>query len=260
MRDTSINSLREHYYLAISKCTDLEEVKRQLPTGDFINFNDLIDGIISCLESDLEEWNSLGNDLSSEELQEVELLRTKISLCEERKKSVNAEVDDEKRVERSYNRNIIFAETKMGNCYLFEDVKDIDPSFYGEIIDLLYKLLDGNIIDNKEKNRQLGNDKNVKGVREVKGFKVRLYYQFLGKGTDILYVIGAKVKKDNFSRKDREFVGDRKNKTDLQFNNLRNSATNKELIEEIVSKNEVLLDSILSYLDEHKRGDGNGKK
>ena len=248
-----INTLRNHYYNAIVNCSDLEQLKKELPSGDYFNFFELMDGIIGALSNYLKEWENLDDDFSKEELEEIKLLRKKIELCIERKEKVQEEVNQQtSNLEES--RNIVFASTSSGNNYFLSDLKDIPQEYYQDIINSLNVLVSEEISSNIQKNRSMTNSTVLKGIHEIKEYQVRLYYQLVGKGTNIIFINGVRIKKDNFSRLDREFPADRKEKTAFQLNTLKNSSNDKDYIDKICQQNKIILDDVFKYLEENKRG------
>ena len=97
------------------------------------------------------------------------------------------------------NVKLLFARNAFGNV-IFEshaaDIKKYNDSKYSDLIELLKKLDCGETTFNIEKQRQLSNNRNLKGIFELKGFQVRLIYM---REKDYTIVIGATIKKEDNS-------------------------------------------------------------
>lgn len=207
-----------------SECTN-EEAQKLL---EMLNPNDpnyeiIISGIIEKLKKEKE-------DIEKEypEMKEyIDELDQKIELCQEKLKK-----DEEKK-----QINIIFGKSPSGKVCFLSDLKDIDRERYSSIW--------------KELNRFINSDYHYDGWIEEcdvlkikspsKGKQERIYGYVLPGGT--AYIIGATVKKDDWSKGDRDFVENRVNLVDKDYRKVQNLAKEGN-IDDLLEENQEVFETI----------------
>lgn len=185
----------------------LEEIKAYnsliTKTDDIKEVFSIIDKIDSVFDLKLIA-ESLLNDISILEKidsssEEIKWLNVKVRCIMER---IN-ELDD-RTEEKSDLINFVFATSKAGNTYVFDDIESIDKSYYPEII---------GCFDNIKKGAELksfsSNDrrKNVLSYKMGHGRQVRVYMMKIL--DNYLCVFGVAVKKDNWSKKMSQMINSR---------------------------------------------------
>lgn len=71
---------------------------------------------------------------------------------------------------------------------------------------------------------------------------------------DLFYVIMARMKKDDFSRRDREEPVERIKNTSKEFKLLQKEILDENRKRELIEENLVVLERIREYVSENKRG------
>ena len=179
----TIEILRNQYYEAIQLLQDEEDIKNALPQPEFTSFFQIMYGLIeklSLVEKELiKELNKIDNqdkEMLEYLKEELELNNFKKSLCEKLIREAMKEEQEEEIAEKGSPKNLIFATTGRGKVYLEEDLKDIPEEYYVEIIECLESLKNGFIESNEVKGKSLKNNARLKGLHEIKKFKIRVGY------------------------------------------------------------------------------------
>lgn len=84
----------------------------------------------------------------------------------------------------------------------------------------------GDFFSNLEKVRQLTNNKKLFGLYEIKEFNVRLIYRVLS--GDMVYVMQARMKKDDNSSQDRKDLINRSRYTNDEYMELKEKVLNPQ--------------------------------
>lgn len=255
-----INILRNRYYSALLLVSCKEDILNSLPQPEFQSFFPIIDGLIEKIESEINEIQLLINDetLDKEDRlslkKDLELLCFKKEVCESRKQeALNSVYVEQNALELGVKKNIIFATSKSGNVFIENDLKDISEEYLGSIVDCLERLLERIEEENVVKGHKMGsNHSKLSGIHEIKEFKVRVYYKILD--NDLFYVIMARMKKDDFSRRDREEPVERIKNTSKEFKLLQKEILDENRKRELIEENLVVLERIREYVSENKRG------
>ena len=80
MIDETLEKMRDSYYESIILLQEEKDIKEALPKPEYQNFFALMDGLISKLINEYEEFKSL-EDKDEEILEEIESLNRKINIC-----------------------------------------------------------------------------------------------------------------------------------------------------------------------------------
>ncbi len=118
--------------------------------------------------------------------------------------------------------NLLFAKSEYGNNMIegnIEDIKKYNDGKYGDLIELLKRLDAGETSFNVEKQKMLSNNKNLKGIYELKAFQVRLIYM---REKEYTVVIGAVIKKDDNGLYYQSSLLNMKSKSEYYRNMIRN--------------------------------------
>lgn len=257
MTDDVLEKLRAQYYNAIVDLQDEQHILDSLPTGEFQSFFPLMEGLISKFVEDYQELQSLADDPDVLEL--LEGLKMKIDICKERVESVKRQVEEDS-IESQATcsmRHLIFAKTAFGSTFLQRDLKNIPHEYYDKVLSMLDTLEYGDFSSNPEKVRQLTNNKKLFGLYEIKEFNVRLIYRVLS--GDMVYVMQARMKKDDNSSQDRKNLINRSRYTNDEYMELKEKVLNPHEKDLLIMEHEAIKNEILSDLKNSKRdskGDG----
>ena len=255
----TIEILRNQYYEAIQLLQDEEDIKNALPHPEFTSFFQIMYGLIEKLtlvEKDLlEELNNV--DSKEKEMleymkEELELNNFKKSLCERLIKEARKEEQDEEIAEKGSPKNLIFATTGSGKIYLEEDLKDIPEEYYIDIIECLESLKNGFTENNEIKGKSLKNNARLKGLHEIKKFKIRIGY--LNLDSNLTFIILAKTKKSDNSSQDRGDLINRNSKVGAEFQKLKELIKDEKKKTELIEKNQEIENNLIEYLNKNKRG------
>ena len=219
MTDDVLEKLRAQYYNAIVDLQDEQHILDSLPTG---------------------ELQSLADD--SDVLELLEGLKMKIDICKERVESVKRQVEEDS-IESQATcsmRHLIFAKTAFGSTFLQRDLKNIPHEYYDKVLSMLDTLEYGDFSSNPEKE-----------------FNVRLIYRVLS--GDMVYVMQARMKKDDNSSQDRKDLINRSRYTNDEYMELKEKVLNPHEKDLLIMEHEAIKNEILSDLKNSKRdskGDG----
>lgn len=185
-------------------------------------------------------------------------MKRKIDLCLQLKaKAIQIDENETITLTNSFQnkRELIFARAKNGNSFIENDICALDQEYYLRIKNCLIELESGDLYSDNSQSKKIISNKKMAGIREIKKFKVRLYYRILSK--NVVFVFLVRIKKDDNSKLDREIPQLRLMNTESEFQyyqgimNGDDSALKEQLIQEHTS----LKKQIFDYLNEHKRGE-----
>ena len=255
----TIEILRNQYYEAIQLLQDEEDIKNALPQPEFTSFFQIMYGLIeklSLVEKELiKELNNIDNqdkEMLEYLKEELELNNFKKSLCEKLIREAMKEEQEEEIAEKGSPKNLIFATTGRGKVYLEEDLKDIPEEYYVEIIECLESLKNGFIESNEVKGKSLKNNARLKGLHEIKKFKIRVGY--LNLDSNLTFIILAKTKKSDNSSQDRGDLINRNSKVGAEFQKLKELIKDEKKKTELIEKNPEIENNLIEYLNKNKRG------
>ena len=254
-----IKELRERYFNSLVLLTKKEDIMASLPQIEFQSFFSIVDGLMECLNDEIESVNQLlveaTNDEDKEELiSELELLNLKLTTCKERKEEALKQEKNELEASKpNKEKIIIFATSNSERVYFENDLKSISEEYYGTVLECLNNLESGIIEDNEVKGRQLSTTNNkLCDIHEVKAFKVRVYYRILD--SDLAYVFIARMKKDDFSKKDREAPALRNKNVNKEFDYLQKLIMDPDKKQQLIEKHLEIREEIIEFLNLQKRG------
>ncbi len=256
--DEQLKEHRDSYYDVIVLLQDKKDVLEALPTPEYQNFFPLMEGIISRLVEECMEYQTLGND--KEALEIIRELQEKIELCKSEVENVKKQLADDNLVNQATysKRRLVFAKTTYGETFLERDLKDIPPEYYGKVLSALDFLEFGEMKSNKEKVRQLTNNKKMFGLYEIKEFKIRLIYRVLS--NNIVYVMQARMKKDDNALIDQKEVINRSRTTSDEYRQLKKIVQDPTECDMLLQENEIICCKIRQKLEENKRSNKGEKK
>lgn len=254
----NLEQLRDSYYEAICNLTEAEEIDASLPTSEYPNFCDLMEGIIERSYIELEYLN--GELLEEIDPSMKEYLQEEIKICELRirlcqKKITEAlerqQVKEEIMPENNNERHLIFATTDSGRTYFERDLKSVPEETYNDVIACVEMLKNGMEESNAEKARAFSNNPKLSGLHEIKSYQTRLVYRKLTE--DCVYVMLVRQKKDDNSQIDRESVISRRQATTAQFNQIKKAMEDPIKRDEIIRQNDEYTGTLLTQLKDEKR-------
>lgn len=256
----NIEQLRKKYYDAIMLLQEEQDILDALPQPEYTNFFPIITGLIKYLEKELyllqEELNKL--DESDEEMQkyieeEIEMLLFKQDICNSLLEKGKEDIIIEEESEKTLKKNIIFATTNSGNICIENDIKTLPEEYYEKIIKMLQNLQNGINENNDEKAKLMTTvNKKMAGLKEVKEFKVRLFYKNLS--SDTVYVLIVRMKKSDNDALDRKEAIRRAVQRNNQYIELKKLVKDPQIKEKLITENEQILSDLCEYLNQNKRG------
>ena len=255
----TIEILRNQYYEAIQFLQNEEDIKNALPQPEFTSFFQIMHGLVeklSLVEKELiKELNNI--DFKDKEMleyvkEELELNNFKKNLCEKLIEEAKKEDQEEAIAEKGSLKNLIFATTSSGKIYLEEDLKDIPEEYYMDIIECLESLKNGFTESNEVKGKSLRNNAKLKGLHEIKKFKIRIGYMNLD--PNLTFVILAKTKKSDNSSQDRGDLINRNSKVGAEFQKLKDLIKDENKKTKLIEKNQEKENNLMQYLNKNKRG------
>ena len=147
---TTLEELRESYYIAISKLDNEEDIRNSFPSSSYDNFEELINMIMCKLDNEIFEWeyeDLLAETVSDKELvkNELAILNLKKRICLEKLQEFNQNNALIEAYEKTPQKHLIFAKSDLGNVFFLRDLKDVSEEYFGDILELLNDLEDNNI-------------------------------------------------------------------------------------------------------------------
>lgn len=124
---------------------------------------------------------------------------------------------------------VVYAKNFFGNVMCINDfsvIKNYVDEKYELLMSLLDKLYNGDTNFNTEKQRPLTSSNKLKGIYELKEFKIRLIYMREGEYT---VVLGALVKKDDNDKKYRSTLENMKKQSERYRQAIRSGKTDMDL-------------------------------
>lgn len=179
--------------------------------------------------------------------EEIDLVDFKIQICEDRINYANEIVKEEEMAEMTSQKRIIFAKTSSGNTYYQKDIKDIPDEYVAQALRDLRQLRTGITEDNEEKAKSFKNNNRLKGIHELKSFKVRTIYRIIDRNT--IQVLMVRMKKSDNDRKDLIEVITRADKTMKEFNNILDRINDQQYMKSLIDESEELYETIVGKLE-----------
>ena len=259
IEEGSQESLWQQYYDAIKLLQDRNDIIDALPKPIYKSFFSIMPGLIEKLKEEEQELKELivGEEKNSSDyiniMEDLKLCMFKIEICNELYKNATDEVEIEKEGEEAIHKNIIFSKTNSENIYLQKDLKSIPEEYFSAILDCIEKLENGYKEENTEKAKAFttSNSKLV-GIHEIKPFKIRVAYKILDK--DTIYILIARLKKDNNESLDRDEIIKRANNTEKEYNKIKQEIKNESKKNRLLQEHRKIKEEIEEYLYSHKRG------
>lgn len=187
------------YISVIQEMETIEEIESALPSRETKNYYEFIRELIQRFMEIRQTLCALLEDVTDnldqkyveKELEKNELHLTVLNHCLEEEKIF---ITDERK------RNIIFLKTASDGISFFEkDLKAFPKEYLPSIMNLYEKLKQDFHSENEPLFKRLIGDDRVKGLYELKDFKIRLVFHILSDNTAV--VIAAYLKKSNVTPK-----------------------------------------------------------
>ena len=105
---------------------------------------------------------------------------------------------------------------------------------------------------NEVKGKSLKNNARLKGLHEIKQFKIRIGYKNLT--PNLTFIILAKTKKSDNSSLDRNDLINRNSKVTVEFQQLNELIKDENKQAELIIKNQEIENKLMEYLNKNKRG------
>lgn len=250
--DDNISNLEKQYFKVIEELTEADDILDSLPNDDYINFFPLMEGIIAKIDSSVRE---LEREITIEEDKEmlleykleIELFKIKKELCLKKLKKANESLNIENVATVTPQKNIIFAKRSNLSTYLEKDIKNISPEYYDKVKETLEDLENGTA-----KIKALTSNKKLVNILEVSPFKVRVMFKNLS--ADTIYVIMARVKKDDNSVLDRQEPIKRAQNTNSEYEELKKLIKDPVQKEKLLEEHRKIRNDIFSYIKHHRKG------
>ena len=249
---TNIEEQREQYFKAIMCLFDEQEILDALPRSDYVAFFPIMDGVVKRLDDYLEELKKMINNEDDKEMlayirEDFKSTLFKKKICMTRIEEALYDVDILKKSEECLVKNLVFANSGGDNVYLEKDLKSIPFEYYSVVLESLEMLERG-----EAKFKRFVDNKNLNGILEITPFKIRVMFKNLD--ADTVFVIMARVKKDNLSTKDREEPTKRNHRTMEEFCTLKKQIKDPVMKRNIIDANREIKNAIFSKLKNDGRG------
>lgn len=250
----SIELLRQQYFQSIIYLQEKKEILDALPNSTYINFFPIVKGLIELIDKEIKnEEKLLATEEKEDEIheyikEEIENLNFKKDICNQLLLEAKEKIEIEESAKEVSRKNLIFATTTSGNIYLEKDVKNMNPEFYDRIGDSL-RLLE---LGDTNNIKQIENNSKLTKVWEIKEYQTRLFFKNLS--NDTIYIILARIKKDNNSSVDREEAIIRSKKTIREYNKLKQEIKDPIKKGELIEENQRIKDNLFEYITKHRRG------
>ena len=250
--------LRNQYYESIRLLTNKEDITVALPKPEYKSFFPIISGLIENLLKEIEELQELISNEKEEKVKEylkdeLNILKMKETICIDVYKKAQEIKTTEDDFEKTHQKNIIFAKTTSGNVYLQKDLKDIPEEYYQQIRECIEKIESGYKEENPEKAKAFTTINNkLVGLHEIKEFKLRVIYKILDK--DTVYILLARMKKDNCESLDRDEMINRSENTDKEYQRLKKEIENQDKKEKLIEEHKQIKENIFENIKARGRG------
>ena len=250
-----IKELREQYAQAIIQLENKDDIDNLLPNIEYENAIDILsfikERVVKEYNSTLEEYKNIQEKELKEMFEDrLNILKYTNDKIDERllKAKIVVEVENS----QSNDVTLIFARTSNGrNYYIDRDLKYVEEEYYSALLGCLTRLESGIKNNNPEKMKQMSGNKKLSQIREIKDFKVRVFYKKIE--SNVAYVYCVKMKKANNDTYDRSSVEERvtacRDDIDRVQKILKNPSSRKTLIAE----NMEIRDRIFEYLEQNRR-------
>lgn len=258
--DDLMKGLRAKYLSTIREINP-EDIESVLPSSAYSNFFPLMKGILEELSTEVTEWQNTASECQNKQdkdecKREASLAERKLIICENYYRQnltiENAKESNESNPSNPYN--LVFGINPAGNISAKKDLeRDVDEHYYEQILELIADLEQGTNIGNVEKRKKLSTTiERFKGLSEIKGFQVRIMYRELP--NNILYIEMIRIKKDDWSLKDRKDVETRDVLLSKDFNRIKQRIRNNDHVEDLIIENQKILAEIKDYIEKSLAG------
>lgn len=234
------NSYLEDFRRVLWNITDEEELVRQLPNSRFHGYVELLLYLIKYSE---EEINVILEELACATEEEdidylkrdLEFSRRRIMLFSKKLEEEKGLIEEQTASDKGINeRKLIYLKSKAGNCVVESDIEDIPINELSNMYAAFMFLRNGDFTSDPTKYKSLTNNRNLKGVREVKNAQARIYFYHIEK--DITLVFLALEKKGDDPKREKERILKRAQAMydylPIVFEKLKNPIQREQLLEE----------------------------
>lgn len=251
--DDKLVNLREQYFRAILATETEEELYTFLPDIVFSNFYDLMRGIIQSLMKEIEAYERFAKEdeeLRNSWLMEVTKLKEKLSICENVLKASYVTVEKTQEVDKSKKTNIIFGINPSGNVAFMNDLrKNVDSHYYPAVDEMLTSLENGTLT-NIEKFTSI--DAKLQGLFKAKAYQLRIFFRQLP--NNMIYIDMIRVKKDDWSIKDKQDPTKRYALLNSDFEAVKRRLKNNDRVEELIIESQEIMSQIREHLEKNTLG------
>ena len=204
-----------------------EKISDVLPVRANYNYKKIILRIIAEYIKDIKDITEIliidANKMDIDELneykQEIVILKQKIELLK-----TALEENKEMITDNIHQNRIIFVPTSSGNIRVLDSLKAIPIEYYDGFLELFNSIKDGTF-----KNiRKFTNSGPLNGLFEVKGFKVRVFFDRIFKDTYAL--LGVYVKKVDSDKAHRSYVTNIYDEYKKNVKKIKNNLNNEEFL------------------------------
>ena len=252
-KDTKLEELREAYYSAIALLNPdhKQDILDLLPSADTYNCLELFHGILDKIQSDINFFKIEAEVDGSQS--EIERLNSLFQIVKNRLEEIKVDINSQPTLDDIEDSlNLIFA-SGLSDTYFNRDLKDMPNESYDKIIEMLETLRTNSFNrGNPEEFKRLSNSDKIKGVYELKEFKIRIFFQFISK--DSIYIFLISEKKANKDKLLISEIASRKKQTKKQFGQTCEMFRDDEQRCAIISQNKLVYQGILDYLNANKKG------
>ena len=210
-------------------------------------------GIIKTLSSEIQYWDASNPD----ELKEIKRLEEIINKCKEIINQITSPTTQQSNTGLiDESTKLIFATTPSGRVRFIEDLKKISSEYYPDLKSLLINIKNyQTIAGNNEKYRFLNSSNDVlQNIREVKGFKTRIYFEPLN--SDCMYIYMVCLKKEDWSSSSFNKLVQRLSHQKKQYYNIKSILDSGDTtnIDSLLKKHGVNEQTIINILNSRERG------
>lgn len=204
-----------------------EKLSEVLPVRANYNYKKIIIRIIAEYVKDIKDINEiLIMDTDKMDITELNEYKEEIKKLSKKIELLKIALKDDKKIETENNHQnrIIFAPTAGGNIRAIDSIKDMPIEYYESFLELFNSIKDGTF-----KNiRKFSNSGQLNGLFEVKGFKVRVYFDRIFK--DTYAIIGVYVKKVDNDKAFRSYVTNIYDEYKKNMKKIKENIANEEFL------------------------------
>lgn len=251
--EDNIAKLREQYFQAIGELQDQNDIINALPKVDYVNFFPIIKGLIELLENQYKDFQEMlameekGSEMYEYICEDLELCNMKKNLCIKLLVQGDEISKVEEKAQNIVAKNLIFATSESGAVYIEKDLGNMQPEFYYRVYDSLKMLEAGTA-----KVKAFSGNLKLSKLCEVSPFQVRVIFRNLD--SDTIFVMMARIKKDDNSVKDRKEPILRNQQVSLEYDKIKNEIKDPQRKVELIEENREIRDRLFMYLNKHSKG------